>query len=90
MHGQFEPCGERHGPGKQNAWLGIVFANPIKNTINVNAVKTAGIIGAINMAATAPWFAAFTIAPETFKSTVQWTLITGSLTEILTKTPSGT
>jgi len=88
--GNSNPVANGTAPAKQTAWLGIVFANPIKNTINVNAVKTAGIIGAINMAATAPWLAAFdTIAPETFKNTVQWTLVTGSLTQTLTKAPSG-
>jgi hypothetical protein len=77
-------------PSKKTAWIGIVFHNPIANTTDANAVMASGVIASMNAQATATWLRPFdTIASVSFKNIDQWTLVNGSVTEVLTRTVAG-
>ena len=84
------PVADNPSPQKKVAWVGIVFRNPITNTTDANAVTTSGLIASMNAQAAAPWLRPFdTIAEVSFKNIDQWTLVSGSLTEVLTRTAVG-
>ena len=72
------------------AWIQTVFPHPIKNTSDAMAVQVVGYIQTMGQMATAPKLRPFdTVQVATFKNINQWTLISGGLTEILTKTTVG-
>jgi hypothetical protein len=72
------------------AWVQTVFPHPIKNTSDAMAVQVVGYIQSIDQMATAPKLRPFdTVQVATFKNINQWTLLSGGITEILTKTTVG-
>ena len=84
------PVADMPSPQNKVPWIGIVFRNHITNTTDANAVTTSGLIASMNTQAAAPWLRPFdTIAAVSFKNIDQWTLVNGSLTEVLTKTAVG-
>jgi hypothetical protein len=70
--------------------LSASLRNPIKNTTDPNAVKTAGQIDLVNNLLKAPWAAPFaTLAGTTVGNVTTWLYYAGTVRETFTLTKSG-